>query len=168
MVNGESGDKAPAKSKTRIIIWICLGVAFVAIGFTFVNVLPFSPGTPSVEVEQPPQGPGAYIPLGSNNGEFITNLAPPDDVMVISVTIKVELEADQADTKLTEKLTQELEAKDALMQNIVEEVLRTKTKKDLSSLEGVDGMKKEILRKVNANMTEGKARRVLLNSLIVQ
>jgi flagellar basal body-associated protein FliL len=169
MANGEEGQAEGNKSKSRMVIWICLLVAFLVIIGAFAKMMFWSPGASGEdEPVVAPEGPGEIVALGVN-GEFITNLGPPDSDSFISVKFWVELDADKKEEKkLTRKMTEELEDKKHHMQGIVEEVLRSQTRKDLDTKEGVDAMKKEILRKVNATLKEGKVRQVLPGELIIQ
>jgi len=165
MAEGEENQEAPAKSKSRLIIWICVAIAFVVIVGVFAKTVLF----PAARTQEPIPIPSA---VGDNEpgpiievGDFLTNLAKPDEEILISVKIAVELDV-KVDSKEAIALMQEIEARSIELRQVVEEVLRKRNREDLATESGRDGMRKEIERKVNARLRKGQIRRVLTNNMI--
>lgn len=164
----EVKQQAPqAKPKSRLIIWICIGLAFVAIVAVFVRFLFFQPvrdplsGTgvtaPSTVITEP----GEIIELG----DFLTNLSRPDEETYISVRVAVELDARPGSREATQ-LSAELKSRSLELKQVVEEVLRSRNREDLATETGLEGMRQEILRKTNARLQRGKVRKVLTYNLL--
>lgn len=169
---GEEQTQAPKESasKTRMIIWIGIILAFVLIVGVFARMLIFPPGpqlpqvseneNPAEESPAPASEPGKYAELG----DFLTNLAAPDDDFFISVEISVEI--DPTSTKNQDKVLQEIENRSIEIKQIVEEVLRSRNREHLAEEEGREGMRKEIVRKINSVLTTGKIKNAYTYSMI--
>ncbi len=165
MADGEETPKETPKSKSRIVIWVCVFLAFVAIFGVFVKFMffPEKPepitGTPSaIEIQEP--GPVVEI------GDFLTNLAKPDEDSFISIKVAAELDVTPG-SKESAELTAELTSRDIELKQIIEEILRERNRESLTGESGLDGVRSEILRKVNARLQKGQIRKIMTYNMII-
>lgn len=169
-VEEESQDKPRqgGVSKSRTIILACVGLAFVVVVAVFVKTLMFPESGAIVEGSGTGNGggvsvmePGEVLQIW----EILTNLAKPDQDIYISVKVAVELDA-MAGSKEARELSKELNARKIEFKQVVEEVLQSRTRDDLSSETGREGTRQEILRKINARLQAGKLRKVLTTDML--
>ncbi|MGH4140929.1 flagellar basal body-associated FliL family protein [Clostridium sp.] len=92
--------------------------------------------------------------------EFLVNLTDEDGRRYLKVSVVLGYE-DNAD------LTAELETKKPIIRDAVIATLRAKTTADFSGA-GVDGIKKELIAKVNPTLTKGKISHIYFNDILVQ
>ena len=161
------GQQQSGRSPVRLITWAFVLVTFLVIIGIFAKFF-FLPSNEMIEQPsaQEQMGPGEYVSLGTT-GEFVSNLAPPDDDAFISVNILAELDAER-ESKESMAIKEEIMALDEYLQQEIQRVLQSRTRNDLNTPEGQDGMSKEILRKVNTQLTKGKVRRIIVNNLLIQ
>lgn len=91
--------------------------------------------------------------------EFLVNLADEDGKRYLKV--KVSLGYDN------KKLDTELEEKKPILRDAIISVLRTKKAADISA-KGIDGIKMEIIQRINLALTKGQLNNVYFNDLLVQ
>jgi len=165
-VEEEAQDKPrqAGASKSRTIILACVGLAFVVVVAVFVKTLMF------------PSGGGMGIQAGNSATltepgevlqmwEILTNLSKPDQDIYISVKVAVELDAAPGSREARE-LSRELNARKIEFKQIIEEVLQSRTRDDLSSETGREGTRQEMLRKINARLQKGKLRKILTTDML--
>lgn len=164
MANEEEAKQPQAKSKTRGIILAFVGLAFLLIGAAFVKTFLFPareepiPGAPSHATSSEL---GEVIEMG----DFLTNLAKPNEQTYISVRVAVELEA-KIGSKEANETKAEIEHRKIELKQVVEEVLRSRNREDLSTETGVEGMRQEILRKINAQLYKGRVKKVMVYNML--
>jgi flagellar basal body-associated protein FliL len=165
----EGQEKSPQKkSSGRKFIWIGVGLVFVVIVLVAGKYIIFGVGNPEVSIPEDPKRstvttsePGEQVVIG----EFLSNLAKPDEELYISVTVAVEIDAEPG-TSESEAVKSELEARSIEIKQVVEEVLRSRNREDLETQTGVEGMRQEILRKINNRLQKGEIRQVLTYNMI--
>ncbi|UNC91754.1 flagellar basal body-associated FliL family protein [Candidatus Contubernalis alkaliaceticus] len=91
---------------------------------------------------------------------FTVNLAEPEQRRYLRVTI--ELGYDQ------KNMTKEIEKKEAELRDIVINILRTKSVKDISSSEGTESLRLEITKQLDNSLIEGKLREVYFTEFLIQ
>lgn len=99
--------------------------------------------------------------------EITTNLADKDSQRFIKADVALGY-----DPKISKKLKEELESKEAIKTPILRaeivQVLRSKSAADFSDDKKVDEMKKDILNKVNMHLKEGRISNIYFSNLVIQ
>lgn len=91
---------------------------------------------------------------------FVVNLIDYNGRRYLKTEIDLELEND--------KMTAEIERKVPFIRNIIINVLSSKTFKDISSIEGKDSLRREIVYRVNRALSGGKVKNVYFKDFVVQ
>lgn len=91
---------------------------------------------------------------------FVVNLIDFNGRRYLKTEIDLELE--------NEKMFPEVEKKIPFIRNIVINILSSKTFKDISSVEGKDSLRREIVYRVNRALTSGKVKNVFFKDFVVQ
>jgi flagellar basal body-associated protein FliL len=165
MADGEETPKETPKSKSRIVIWACVFLAFVAIFGVFVKFM-FFPEKPepitgtSSEIEV--QEPGPVVEIG----DFLTNLAKPNEDSFISIKVAAELDAAPG-SKQSADIAAELASRDIELKQIIEEILRARNRESLTGESGLEGVRSEILRNITARLQKGKIRKIMTYNMII-
>lgn len=165
MADGEETPKETPKSKSRIVIWACIFLAFAAVFGVFVKFMFFSrkpepiTGAPS---ENQIQAPGPIMEIG----DFLTNLAKPNEDSFISIKVAAELDAAPG-SKEAASISAEVASREIELKQIIEEILRGRNRESLAGESGLEGVRSEILRKVNARLQSGKIRKILTYNMII-
>ncbi len=156
------------KPKSRTIIIAFVGLAFVVIVLVFVKSLVFPTrgggplGGAGVEPGDSPSvtQPGEVLQMW----EILVNLAKPDQDTFISVKVAVEIDSEPR--KDAEELRKELAGRKIEFKQVIEEILQSRTRDDLSSETGREGTRQEMLRKINARLQSGHIRKVLTTDML--
>lgn len=93
-------------------------------------------------------------------GNFTVNLADPGERLFIKAGVSVELSNAEAGAELT--------SRDPQVKDIVISVLSSRTMADVSSYEGKEAVKKDILGRINRLLTKGKVRSVFFTEFVFQ
>ena len=159
-VDGKAGGKG------RLIIWICVALAFTVVIGVFVFVIwPSITGRSGQgNVVTPPAVKGAFVPLKAD--EFVANLAPPDNSMIISVKISVELYYVK-DSPEAREIKKELGEREPKIQSMVEGILQSRNYSEVNTPEGKAGLQKAIKRALDSELGKGKVQNVLLLNMII-
>jgi flagellar protein FliL len=167
MAEAEETAQAPAKPKGRLIIWVFVAVAFLIIIGVFARLILFSPSNNPMKATQ---GQGlAEDEIGEqiSLGDFLVNLARPDQDLLLSVNIAVELDA-RRESKIATDLKGEIDNRELELKETIESVLSARSRDEIDSEIGKEGMKKEMIRKLNNLLKKGKVRKVILTDMIIQ
>jgi flagellar FliL protein len=93
-------------------------------------------------------------------GTFVVNLADKDADRYLKVTVVLELENDQVKMEVEKRLPQ---IKDAITT-----LLFTKTSKELKTIDGIENLKEEIIKRVNALLPLGGVKNVYFTDFVIQ
>jgi len=93
-------------------------------------------------------------------GTFVVNLADKDADRYLKVTIILEVENEQVKQEVEKRLPQ--------IKDSITTLLFTKTSKELKTAEGVERLKEEILRRVNAILPLGGVKNVYFTDFVIQ
>ncbi|NPA16671.1 flagellar basal body-associated FliL family protein [Persephonella sp.] len=93
-------------------------------------------------------------------GTFVVNLADKDADRYLKVTIILEVENEQVKQEVEKRLPQ--------IKDSITTLLFTKTSKELKTAEGVEKLKEEILRRVNAILPLGGVKNVYFTDFVIQ
>ncbi|WP_297452792.1 flagellar basal body-associated FliL family protein [Persephonella sp.] len=93
-------------------------------------------------------------------GTFVVNLADKDADRYLKVTIILELENEQVKQEVEKRLPQ--------IKDSITTLLFTKTSRELRTAEGVEKLKEEILRRVNAILPLGGVKNVYFTDFVIQ
>ncbi len=93
-------------------------------------------------------------------GTFVVNLADKDADRYLKVTVILEIE--------NEQIKQEVEKRLPQIKDSITTLLFTKTSRELKTAEGVEKLKEEILRRVNAILPLGGVKNVYFTDFVIQ
>ncbi len=93
-------------------------------------------------------------------GTFVVNLADKDADRYLKITIVLELESDQVRMEVEKRLPQ---IKDAITT-----LLLTKTSEEIKTAEGMELLKEEIIKRVNAILPLGGVKNVYFTEFVIQ
>ena len=93
-------------------------------------------------------------------GTFIANLADKDADRYIKVTIVMEVQDEKVKEEATKRMPQ--------IKDSINTLLFTKTSEDLKSSEGIEKLKEEIIRRINAILPTGGVKDVYFTEFIIQ
>ncbi len=93
-------------------------------------------------------------------GTFVVNLADKDADRYLKVTIILEIENEQVKQEVEKRLPQ--------IKDSITTLLFTKTSRELKTAEGVEKLKEEILRRVNAILPLGGVKNVYFTDFVIQ
>ncbi len=93
-------------------------------------------------------------------GTFVVNLADKDADRYLKVTVILEVE--------NEQIKQEVEKRLPQIKDSITTLLFTKTSRELKTAEGVEKLKEEILRRVNAILPLGGVKNVYFTDFVIQ
>ncbi len=91
---------------------------------------------------------------------FIVNLLSQGGRRYLKINIGLEM--------TTANLENELNAKRALVRDIIIGILTSKSPEDISTTRGKDKMKEEIVQRLNENLVDGKIRNVFISDMAIQ
>ncbi len=91
---------------------------------------------------------------------FIVNLLSQGGRRYLKINIGLEM--------TTANLENELNAKRALVRDIIIGILTSKSPEDISTTRGKDKMKEEIVQRLNENLVDGKVRNVFISDMAIQ
>ncbi|SNZ08092.1 flagellar FliL protein [Persephonella hydrogeniphila] len=93
-------------------------------------------------------------------GTFVVNLADKDADRYLKVTVILEIENEQVKQEVEKRLPQ--------IKDSITTLLLTKTSRELRTAEGVERLKEEILRRVNAILPLGGVKNVYFTDFVIQ
>ncbi|WP_293446463.1 flagellar basal body-associated FliL family protein [Persephonella sp.] len=93
-------------------------------------------------------------------GTFVVNLADRDADRYLKVTVILEIENEQVKQEVEKRLPQ--------IKDSITTLLFTKTSRELKTAEGVERLKEEILRRVNAILPLGGVKNVYFTDFVIQ
>jgi len=93
-------------------------------------------------------------------GTFVVNLADKDADRYLKVTVILEIENEQVKQEVEKRLPQ--------IKDSITTLLFTKTSRELKTAEGVERLKEEILRRVNAILPLGGVKNVYFTDFVIQ
>ena len=93
-------------------------------------------------------------------GTFVVNLADKDADRYLKVTVVLELEND--------KVKQEVEKRLPQIKDAITTLLFTKTSKELKTIDGIENLKEEIIKRVNALLPLGGVKNVYFTDFVIQ
>ncbi|WP_456464445.1 flagellar basal body-associated FliL family protein [Persephonella sp.] len=93
-------------------------------------------------------------------GTFVVNLADKDADRYLKVTVILEIENEQVKQEVEKRLPQ--------IKDSITTLLFTKTSRELKTAEGVEKLKEEILRRVNAILPLGGVKNVYFTDFVIQ
>ena len=93
-------------------------------------------------------------------GTFVVNLADKDADRYLKVTVILEVENEQVKQEVEKRLPQ--------IKDSITTLLFTKTSRELKTAEGVEKLKEEILRRVNAILPLGGVKNVYFTDFVIQ
>ena len=93
-------------------------------------------------------------------GTFVVNLADKDADRYLKVTVVLEIENEQVKQEVEKRLPQ---IKDAITT-----LLFTKTSKELKTIDGIEKLKEEIIKRVNALLPLGGVKNVYFTDFVIQ
>ena len=91
-------------------------------------------------------------------GVYVRNLARGRRYLKINIGLEM----------TTANLENELNAKRALVRDIIIGILTSKSPEDISTTRGKDKMKEEIVQRLNENLVDGKIRNVFISDMAIQ
>lgn len=95
-----------------------------------------------------------------STGEITANLINESGRSYIKINIYMGYDSKKLGTELTDKTTQ--------IQDAMIDILRSKTASDISSKQGVEKMKSEIINRTNSILTTGKVTKVYFSEMLIQ
>lgn len=95
-----------------------------------------------------------------NTGEITANLTNNSGRSYIKINIYLGYDSKKLGTELTDKTTQ--------IQDAMIDILRSKKASDISSEQGVEKMKSEIITRTNSVLTTGKITKVYFSEMLIQ
>ena len=167
-----------ARSITSRVGWAILAVALIIAASTgsallayllFNRAMPASPVRPEIsEARQVPAERAAEAaavpPLGPTVevGDFVVNLAPGPGLTVRYARVGVVVEADKPE------VVEQLRRRDPQVRDVIIGLLRTKRVEDLSTREGLDQVRRELVESLNQLVSRGKVVNVYFTDFVIQ
>lgn len=188
---------APAKkggSKLKLIIILVAAILLVAIILFVVFKIVLAPAEPGEEAAAPaqtgapaapqaaPAAPAAPAPqaaapmdmgmdMGASSTEvgtifplppFIVNLADPMGITYLKINLSVEFDPKN------KKIQGEIEQKLPKIQDLIITILSSKALEEISTAQGKVNLRNELLRRINALMTQGRLYNVYITEFVIQ
>lgn len=153
-----------------IIVVFVLLIAGLVVAFMFLTQTPEESTQAAVGNSNAPQAQESvmsetnarFLRIGPifQLDTFIVNLLSQGGRRYLKINIGLEM--------TTPNLENELNAKRALLRDIIIGVLTSKSPEDLSTTRGKDKMKEEIAQRLNENLVDGKIRNVFISDMAIQ
>ena len=160
------------KGKIIVIIIAVLLLLIVVVAFMFLTQTPEESAQAAAGNSNAPQQNQAGNAMGETNAKylrigpifqldtFIVNLLSQGGRRYLKINIGLEM--------TTANLENELNAKRALVRDIIIGILTSKSPEDISTTRGKDKMKEEIVQRLNENLVDGKIRNVFISDMAIQ
>ena len=153
-----------------IIVVLLLLIAGLVVAFMFLTQTPEESAQAAVGNSNTPQAQAnvmgetnaRYLRIGPifQLDQFIVNLLSQGGRRYLKINIGLEM--------TTPNLENELNAKRALVRDIIIGILTSKSPEDISTTRGKDKMKEEIVQRLNENLVDGKIRNVFISDMAIQ
>lgn len=155
-----------------IIAVLLLLIAGLVVAFMFLTQTPEESAQAAAGNSNAPQQNQADNAMGETNARylrigpifqldtFIVNLLSQGGRRYLKINIGLEM--------TTANLENELNAKRALVRDIIIGILTSKSPEDISTTRGKDKMKEEIVQRLNENLVDGKIRNVFISDMAIQ
>ena len=153
-----------------IIIVLLLLIAGLVVAFMFLTQTPEESAQAAAGNSNAPQNQAnvmgetnaRYLRIGPifQLDTFIVNLLSQGGRRYLKINIGLEM--------TTANLENELNAKRALVRDIIIGILTSKSPEDISTTRGKDKMKEEIVQRLNENLVDGKIRNVFISDMAIQ
>lgn len=157
-----------------IIVVLLLLIAGLVVAFMFLTQTPEENAQNAVGNSNAPQQaqPNTTDTMGESNArylrigpifqldQFIVNLLSQGGRRYLKINIGLEM--------TTPNLENELNAKRALVRDIIIGILTSKSPEDLSTTRGREKMKEEIAQRLNESLVDGKIRNVFISDMAIQ
>ncbi len=162
MADPEVKDASDAKKGLNPIILILVAVILLAVAgggfFFFVASGNKAQNTETQEeVKKKEEKPKVFYQFEDS---FIVNLAETNAERYLKVTPVFEVESEEVQNEITEKLPQ--------IKDILITIFSSKTLDEVTTLSGKDRLKQEIIDKVNEVLSKGKVTRVFFSDFVIQ
>lgn len=179
--DNKKGEEKNEKKGSKIIIILLAAIIVILVGVGAAYFLIFSkkgaatPNTANAvntanQVQQVNNGMVTTVDVEEQTytfTEITTNLTDKDSQRFIKADVALGY-----DPKISKKLKEELESKEAIKTPILRaeivQVLRSKAAADFSDDKKVDEMKRDILNKVNMHLKEGRISNIYFSNLVIQ
>lgn len=161
-VNGE--EKKGGKKKLLIFLLIFLVIAgaggFAAYKFLIAGKQ--EENTEEKKAQQVVKEVNAVEQLGImyDLGTFVVNLADRDADRYLKITVVLELESDMVRMEIEKRLPQ--------IKDTITTLLLTKTSEEIKTAEGMELLKEEIIKRVNAILPLGGVKNVYFTEFVIQ
>ncbi len=162
-VNNEEEKKG---GKKKLIIFLLIFLIIAGAGgfaaYKFLIAGKKNENTPEKKAEKVVKEVNAVEQLGImyDLGTFVVNLADKDADRYLKITVVLELESDQVRMEVEKRLPQ---IKDAITT-----LLLTKTSEEIKTAEGMELLKEEIIKRVNAILPLGGVKNVYFTEFVIQ
>lgn len=153
-----------------IIVVLLLLIAGLVVAFMLLTQTPEESAQAAVGNSNAPQAQAnvmgetnaRYLRIGPifQLDQFIVNLLSQGGRRYLKINIGLEM--------TTANLENELNAKRALVRDIIIGILTSKSPEDISTTRGKDKMKEEIVQRLNENLVDGKIRNVFISDMAIQ
>ena len=156
-----------------IIVVLLLLIAGLVVAFMFLTQTPEESAQAAAGNSNAPQQQAQtsnvmgetnarYLRIGPifQLDQFIVNLLSQGGRRYLKISIGLEM--------TTANLENELNAKRALVRDIIIGILSSKSPEDISTTRGKDKMKEEIVQRLNENLVDGKIRNVFISDMAIQ
>ncbi|MGX2983478.1 flagellar basal body-associated FliL family protein [Helicobacter sp. 23-1045] len=155
-----------------IIVVLLLLIAGLVVAFMFLTQTPEESAQAVAGNSNAPQQTQTSNVMGETNArylrigpifqldQFIVNLLSQGGRRYLKISIGLEM--------TTANLENELNAKRALVRDIIIGILSSKSPEDISTTRGKDKMKEEIVQRLNENLVDGKIRNVFISDMAIQ
>lgn len=155
-----------------IIVVLVLLIAGLVVAFMLLTQTPEESAQAAAGNSNTPQQTQTNNVMGETNArylrigpifqldQFIVNLLSQGGRRYLKISIGLEM--------TTANLENELNAKRALVRDIIIGILSSKSPEDISTTRGKDKMKEEIVQRLNENLVDGKIRNVFISDMAIQ
>ena len=155
-----------------IIVVLLLLIAGLVVAFMLLTQTPEESAQAAAGNSNAPQQAQTSNVMGETNArylrigpifqldQFIVNLLSQGGRRYLKISIGLEM--------TTANLENELNAKRALVRDIIIGILSSKSPEDISTTRGKDKMKEEIVQRLNENLVDGKIRNVFISDMAIQ
>ncbi|GAB6072301.1 flagellar basal body-associated FliL family protein [Venenivibrio stagnispumantis] len=158
----QEGQEEKKGSKLKLLLIIVIALLIAAIVGFFVYTKFFhkeeekSPSEKITKEIKSVEEKGVEVEAGT----YIVNLADKDADRYIKVTIVLEVQDDKVKEEATQRMPQ--------IKDTINTLLFTKTSTELKSPEGVEKLKEDIIRRVNAILPIGGVKNVYFTEFVIQ
>lgn len=153
-----------------IILVLLLLIVGLVVAFMFLTQTPEesaqaaagNSNTPQSQTNVMGETNARYLRIGPifQLDQFIVNLLSQGGRRYLKINIGLEM--------TTPNLENELNAKRALVRDIIIGILTSKSPEDISTTRGKDKMKEEIVQQLNESLVDGKIRNVFISDMAIQ